>query len=118
MSVNVLMELPLPGIPAGRDLEPLNRHSEFTQMAISPDTLPKDFQQGGIEGGSVGVNFGGGRGSPHPFTPDDSCGDDIFEGAMEDMRSPQLPYLTQDQWTCARKAENVTVWTMQDGDLK
>mmetsp|Transcript_28353 Transcript_28353/g.62805 ORF Transcript_28353/g.62805 Transcript_28353/m.62805 type:complete len:740 (-) Transcript_28353:392-2611(-) len=91
---------------------------------LNSETLPGNllpnfmFQQGGIEGGSVGVNFGGGRGSPHPFTPDDSCGDDIFEGAMEDMRSPQLPYLTQDQWTCARKAENVTVWTMQDGDLK
>jgi len=41
------------------------------------------FQQGSIEGGSVGVKIGGGRGTPKPFVPDDSCGDDIFEGAME-----------------------------------
>jgi hypothetical protein len=44
MSVNVLMELPLPGIPAGRDLEPLNRHSELTQMPIGSDPLPKDIR--------------------------------------------------------------------------
>lgn len=39
-------------------------------------------------------------------------------GAMEDMRSPQLPYLTQDQWTCDRKTENIDVWTMESEDLK
>lgn len=53
------------------------------------------FQQGSIEGGSVGVTIGGGKGIPKPFLPDDSCGDDIFEGANPDLRSPQLPYLTQ-----------------------
>eukprot|EP01032_Pedospumella_encystans_P015075 gene15075-17275_t len=42
MSVNVLMELPLPGIPANRDLEPLNRHDELTKSKISNDPLPKD----------------------------------------------------------------------------
>jgi hypothetical protein len=68
---------------------------------INSETLPGNllpnfmFQQGSIEGGSIGVKIGGGRGTPKPFTPDDTCTDDIFEGAMTDMRSPQLPYLTQ-----------------------
>lgn len=68
---------------------------------INSETLPGNllpnfmFQQGSIEGGSIGVKIGGGRGAPHPFVPDDTAGDDIFDGAMEDMRSPQLPYLTQ-----------------------
>lgn len=76
---------------------------------INSNTLPGNllpqflFQQGSIEGGSIGVKIGGGKGTPTPFLPDDSCGDDIFDGAMEDMRSPQLPYLTQDLWTCDRK---------------
>ena len=80
---------------------------------INSETLPGNllpnfmFQQGSIEGGSVGVAIGGGRGNAKPFTPDDSCTDDIFEGAMEDMRSPQLPYLTQDLWTCDRKTEDI-----------
>lgn len=91
---------------------------------MNSDTLPGSllpnflFQQGSIEGGSVGVKIGGGRGDPHPFIPDDSCGDDIFEGAMEDMRSPQLPYLTQDLWTCDRKNEDIDVWIMENDDLK
>ena len=42
MSVNVLMELPLPGIPANRDLEPLNRHDELAKSKISNDPLAKD----------------------------------------------------------------------------
>lgn len=37
---------------------------------------------------------------------------------MTDMRSPQLPYLTQDLWTCDRKQEDINVWTMEDDDLK
>lgn len=91
---------------------------------LNSDTLPGNllpnfmFQQGSIEGGSVGVKIGGGRGTPKPFVPDDSCGDDIFEGAMTDMRSPQLPYLTQDQWTCDRKSQDIDVWTMEDDKLK
>lgn len=44
MSVNVLMELPLPGIPPNRDLEPLNRHEELTKSKISNDPLPKDVR--------------------------------------------------------------------------
>ena len=76
------------------------------------------FQQGSIEGGSIGVKIGGGRGEPHPFVPDDTCTDDIFDGAMEDMRSPQLPYLTQDLWTCDRKQEDIQAYTMETDALK
>jgi len=95
-----------------------------TMNIMNSETLPGNllpnfmFQQGSIEGGSVGVKIGGGRGDPHPFIPDDSCGDDIFDGAMTDMRSPQLPYLTQDQWTCDRKSEDISIWTMEDEKLK
>lgn len=95
-----------------------------TMNILNSETLPGNllpnflFQQGSIEGGSVGVKIGGGRGSPHPFTPDDSCGEDIFEGAMEDMRSPQLPYLTQDLWTCDRTPEDIDIYVLEDENLK
>lgn len=39
-------------------------------------------------------------------------------GAMEDMRSPQLPYLTQDLWTCDRKQEDIQAYTMETEALK
>ena len=42
MSMKLLMELPLPGIPANRDLDPLDRHAELTKMKISQEPLPKD----------------------------------------------------------------------------
>jgi hypothetical protein len=37
---------------------------------------------------------------------------------MEDMRSPQLPYLTQDLWTCDRTPEDIDVWLLEDENLK
>lgn len=61
------------------------------------------FLQGSEEGGSTAVKIGGGRGKSLPFQPDDSCDDDIFDGANPDLRSPQLPHLTQDRWGCERK---------------
>ena len=97
---------------------------QSTMKVINSETLPGNllpnfmFQQGSIEGGSVGVKIGGGRGTPRPFSPDDSCGDDIFEGAMEDMRSPQLPYLTQDLWTCDRKDEDISVWYLENDQIR
>lgn len=42
MSVNVLKELPLPGIPPSRNLEPLDRHKELTTINISQSALDKD----------------------------------------------------------------------------
>jgi hypothetical protein len=97
--------------------------SKVPLSIINSDTLPGNllpnfmFMQGSIEGGSVGVKIGGGRGAPRPFIPDDSCTDDIFDGAMEDTRSPQLPYLTQDLWTCERKREEIPVWQLESEDL-
>jgi hypothetical protein len=98
--------------------------SKSSIRILNSETLPGNllpnfmFQQGSIEGGSVGVNIGGGKGTKRPFVPDDTCGDDIFDGAMEDTRSPQLPYLTQDQWTCDRKDYDLDVWLMESDDLK
>jgi len=76
--------------------------------------------QGSIEGGSIGVNIGGGKGTKLPFTDkmDDSCGDDIFEGANPDLRSPQLPYLTQDLWGCEREDKEFPVWHLEDEYLR
>merc|ERR1719498_1614555 len=94
-----------------------------TINVLNSETLPGNllpnfmFQQGSIEGGSVGVIIGGGRGTAKPFIPDDTCGDDIFEGAMEDERSPQLPYLTQDLWTCDRTPEDIPTYTVETDSL-
>lgn len=98
---------------ARNDINVLN--SETLPGNLLPNFL---FMQGSIEGGSIGVKIGGGRGEPRPFVPDDTCTDDIFEGAMEDMRSPQLPYLTQDLWTCDRKQEDIQAYTLETDALK
>lgn len=37
---------------------------------------------------------------------------------MEDERSPQLPYLTQDLWTCDRTLADIDAWVLEDEDLK
>jgi hypothetical protein len=80
---------------------------------LMSETLPGNllpgflFLQGAEEGGSTKIPIGGGRGSPEPFIPPDTCSDDIFEGANPDLRSPQLPYLTQDEWTCDRTPTDV-----------
>jgi len=71
-----------------------------------------------LQGGSVGVKIGGGRGALKPFIPDDSCGDDIFEGALEDERSPQLPYLTQDLWGCEREKKDIDTIVLENDELK
>lgn len=66
----------------------------------------------------MGVNIGGGKGTLKPFVPDDSCGDDIFEGAIEDERSPQLPYLTQDLWGCEREQKDMDTIVLENDELK
>jgi len=76
------------------------------------------FLQGAEEGGKGGVNIGGGRGTPLPFEPDDSCDDDIFDGANPDLRSPQLPYLSQDDWGCERENKSVEVLVMENDFLR
>lgn len=89
------------------------------------ETLPGNllpnflFMQGAVEGAIGQVVLGGGRGKELPFIPDDSCGDDMFEGANPDLRSPQLPYLTQDLWTCDRKDDTpLDAWTLEDDNLR
>jgi len=76
------------------------------------------FMMGSVEGGNVGVAIGGGRGTAKPFIPDDSCGDDIFDGAMEEERSAQLPYLTQDLWGCEREQTDINTILLEDESLK
>jgi len=75
------------------------------------------FMQGQVEAGQQ-VKIGGGRGTPKPFIPDDSCDSDIFENANPDLRSPQLPYLTQDIWTCERKENEIDIWIYENEYLR
>ena len=89
-------------------------YSETEAGNILPQFL---FMQGAIEGGAIGVKIGGGKGDPIPFEPDDTCGDDIFEGANPDLRSPQLPYLTQDLWGCEREEKSFDAYTLENNDL-
>eukprot|EP00824_Muranothrix_gubernata_P026555 TRINITY_DN939_c2_g3_i1.p1 TRINITY_DN939_c2_g3~~TRINITY_DN939_c2_g3_i1.p1 ORF type:complete len:750 (-),score=131.17 TRINITY_DN939_c2_g3_i1:61-2310(-) len=97
-----------------RDWMPLQRHSETFPGNVLPAFL---FMQGAEEGGSTVVPLGGGRGTPHPFVPDDSCGADIWDNAMEDLRSPQLPYLSQDQWGCERQPRKIPVADVESDGL-
>jgi hypothetical protein len=39
-----LSDLPLPGIPPDRDLEPPNRHDELLKIPVNQDPLPKDLR--------------------------------------------------------------------------
>lgn len=75
------------------------------------------FSQGKVEAGAS-VKTGGGRGTMQPFIPDDSVSDDIFQDAMTDMRSPQLPYLTQDLWGCERADDEIDVYVLENEYLK
>ncbi len=76
------------------------------------------FSQGRVEGGGTHVNLGGGRGELRSFTPNDNVDPTIWEGAMDDVRSPQLPWLSQDQWTCDRKPEDFDMVLLENDKLK
>lgn len=89
-------------------------NSETLDGNLLPNFL---FMQGAIEGGSIGVNIGGGKGTLLPFVPDESCGDDMFERPNPDLRAPQLPYLSQDLWTCERKSEDIEVYAYENDEL-
>ena len=105
------------------NLSAIIKYSKSKKSIINSNVLPGNllpsffFMQGKVEGGQT-VNIGGGRGSAKPFIPDDSCDSDIFQDASPDLRSPQLPYLTQDMWTCERKQENVDVWIYENEYLR
>ena len=80
--------------------------SNYT-LAVS-ETLPGSllpsfrFQLSQVEGGSLAVPIGGGALARDPFVPDDSCPEEIWDHASEDLHAPQLPHLSQDLWTCER----------------
>jgi hypothetical protein len=77
------------------------------------------FMQPKVEGGAqVVLNSAGGRGKPSTFVPDDSCAEDIFVDINEDLRSPQLPYLSQDLWDCAREPTTISVFVLENEYLK
>jgi len=64
------------------------------------------FMAGGEEGGSYtppSGGYAGGLGDPRPFSPPDSCPDELFNHTMKDLRVPVLPYLEQDDWGCEAK---------------
>lgn len=44
MSGKLLVELPLPGIPQKRDLEPSDRHEELAKIPVSQEPLPKELK--------------------------------------------------------------------------
>jgi hypothetical protein len=44
LSKKRLADLPLPGIPPDRDLEPPNRHDELLKIPVNQDPLPKDLR--------------------------------------------------------------------------
>jgi len=78
------------------------------------------FLQGESDGlaQSLSLNIGGGRGKALPFVPDDTCDDAIFEGASPDLRSPQLPYLKLDTWTCERKEKTEPAIILETSELR
>jgi hypothetical protein len=76
------------------------------------------FMLGQVEGGSEHVAIGGGSIEPAPFVPGDSCPEQIFDHASADLHAPNLPYLTQDLWDCARVPTNVSVLAYEDAHLR
>ncbi len=97
-------------------------HSEYT-LAVSEvypgNLLPQfRFQLGVVEGGSSAVAIGGGTLEPNPFVPDDTCPAEIWDHASLDLRAPQLPHLSQDQWGCERETRGVPSLTVEDEHLR
>lgn len=92
-------------------------------MAVSEvhaeNLLPKfTFMTGEVEGGDVKIAIGGGDSGPEPFVPADSCPAEIWDGASEDLRAPQLPHLSQDQWGCEREQQDVATQVLENEHLK
>lgn len=90
------------------------------QSAVySANVLPSFlFLEGAEEGGSSSVHIGGGRGEKQPFVPSDDADPDIWENANEDLRSPQLPWLTQSQWSCERANTTMPVILLESDGLR
>ena len=64
------------------------------------------------------IKLGAGRGAPAFTIPDDSCESDIFADLNLDLRSPQLPNLSQDLWTCDRKEEEIEHFVYENDALR
>ena len=95
----------------------LERHSTVGHPKLLPGFLFMQGESDGLEQG-LGVRIGGGRGAPIPFEPDDTCDDQVFDGASPDLRSPQLPYLKLDSWGCERQPANLSALILQNDKLK
>mmetsp|Transcript_25522 Transcript_25522/g.52321 ORF Transcript_25522/g.52321 Transcript_25522/m.52321 type:complete len:686 (+) Transcript_25522:83-2140(+) len=97
---------------------------EGTYNLLLSDTLPGNllpqfkFQLGAIEGGSLDVKLGGGPGDQNPYVPFDTAPDEIWDHASTDLRAPSMPYLLQDQWTCAREPTDVPTIVYENERLK
>lgn len=96
-------------------------HIEFYSEVAGGNLMPGFlFMQGESDGleQSISLNIGGGHGKAIPFVPDDSCDDKIFDGASPDLRSPQLPYLKLDTWTCERSPKTVPAVILETPELR
>jgi hypothetical protein len=82
---------------------------------VLPGNLLPNFMQsqGRVESGTA-IKLGAGRGVAATTIPDDSCADDIWENLNMDLRSPQLPNLSQDIWTCSRTEETQEVFVYEN----
>jgi len=100
-----------------------NTISEGRVKIINSEVLPGNLlpnfmqSQQKVETGPT-IKLGAGRGVPATSIPDDSCGDDIFTDLSDDLRSPQLPYLSQDLWTCDRREEEIGVHVYENEHVR
>jgi hypothetical protein len=86
---------------------------------VLPGNLLPNFMtsQQRVETGPT-IRLGSGRGVPATSIPDDSCGDDIFADLNDDLRSPQLPNLSQDLWTCDRIEEDISSYVYENSEVR
>jgi len=95
----------------------LPRYSSVAGGKLLPGFLFMQGESDGLEQ-SLSVKIGGGRGEKVPFVPDDSCDDAVFDGASEDLRSPQLPYLKYDTWGCEREPKTLPIIVLENAQLR
>ena len=101
-------------------LPTLRKTSEtILSSRVAPGNLLPNFMQSQsrVESGTA-IKLGAGRGVRATTIPDDSCGEDIFDSLNPDLRSPQLPNLSQDIWGCEREEEEIDVWVYENDWMK
>jgi hypothetical protein len=117
----LLCALALPLLPRAARSQRVYASTYAMRMSeTAPGSLLPSFRfmLGQVEGGSEHVAIGGGSIDPAPFVPGDSCPEQIFDHASADLHAPNLPYLTQDLWDCARVSTNVSVLAYEDAHLR